>query len=150
MKVCYLDASAWVKRYLEEPGSKRVDEFFREDMALASASLGHVETAAALARQRTARKLDQGKLNRLEAQLDEEWEDFLQLDVTKSVTARAVEFARRWGLRGADAIHLAAAWDLKERLEPMGTELLFVSSDLELLHSAEAAGMAVENPANGS
>lgn len=123
-----------------------MDEIFSENMALASVSLGHVETAAALARQRATRKLDGEKLGKLEEQLDREWDDFLQLDVTRAVVERAVQLTRAYGLRGADAVHLAAAMELKERLEGIGDHIEFVSSDLELLEAARRVGLKVENP----
>jgi len=146
LTVCYLDASAWVKRYFEEPGSSWIDRLFNRETALACANLGHVETAAALARQQRARQLDATKLRSLEAQLDREWADFLQLDVTESVANRAVALTRKWSWRGADAVHLAAAWELKEQLKVLGADLLFVASDRELLDAAEATGITVENP----
>ncbi len=60
MNVYYVDASAWVKLYLTEPGSNEVSSLFNElsREQLASTGLGYVEVASTLARQQTARKLN--------------------------------------------------------------------------------------------
>jgi predicted nucleic acid-binding protein len=58
----------------------------------------------------------------------------------------ASECARRYQLRGADAVHLAAAQRLRDLLA--GDDRLFlVASDRELLVAAADAGFSVEDPA---
>jgi len=46
----YLDASALVKRYIQEPGSEEVTAFLRRDRRFATAAITKVEMAAAPAK----------------------------------------------------------------------------------------------------
>ena len=66
MNLYYLDSSAWLKRYLLEPGSDRMKLLFESGDSLASSVLGYIEVASALARQQAPRKLDEDKLARLQ------------------------------------------------------------------------------------
>jgi predicted nucleic acid-binding protein len=50
MNVYYLEASAWVKRYLSEPGSTWVQKFFTQKEPLACCTLGYTEVSAAISR----------------------------------------------------------------------------------------------------
>lgn len=63
------------------------------------------------------------------------------------IAERAMALAESHGLRGYDAVHLAAALDLQiaraaSRLSP----ITFVSADDEQLQVARAEGLQVENP----
>ncbi len=57
MTVYYLDSSAWVKRYLSEPGSAWVRRLFDGKEPLACCPLGCNEVAAAIARQQGVQKI---------------------------------------------------------------------------------------------
>ena len=54
----YLDASAWVKRYYWESGTRWVQALFAQNPAIACTSLGLIEVMATLARKRKARDID--------------------------------------------------------------------------------------------
>ncbi len=43
MTVGYLDASAWIKRYLREEGTDRIQHYFGQNPIVACASLGFVD-----------------------------------------------------------------------------------------------------------
>jgi predicted nucleic acid-binding protein len=60
----YLDASAWVKRYYEEPGTRWVQELFAQNPTIACATLGLIEVMATLARKQKARDIDLLSLHR--------------------------------------------------------------------------------------
>ncbi len=147
MTLCYLDSSAWLKRYFHEPGTGSVMRLFESGDPLASSVVGYVEVASALARQQASRKLDQEKLARVQQQLEEDWSDLTGLAVTDEVVGRAVRLARTYKLRGADAIHLATALGANDALVRTGDSLLLVASDEELLAAARQIGLAVQNPA---
>lgn len=142
MRFFYLDASAWVKRYFAEAGSERLDSLFDEG-TLVSSSLGYLETAAALSRQRRSRKLDEQELSTLESKLDRVWGKLMQLDVTNATIHSAVDIARSYQLRGADAIHLAAALSFSGSLFP--GNLVFVTADRELVKAGTAAGLQIHD-----
>ena len=147
MTLFYLDSSAWLKRYFQEPGTGWMRGRFESGEAFASSVLGYVEVASALARQQASRKLDEEKLARLQQQLEEDWSDMAGLTLTDEVVARAVRLARDYKLRGADAVHLATASSLSDGLAGTSNSLVLIASDEELLAAARQIGLVVENPA---
>ena len=72
---------------------------------------------------------------------------FAVIEMTKAVLDRAMALARDHGLKGADAVHLAAACEL-QAAGPFaaGSVVTFVSADDELLAAAPLCGLAVETP----
>lgn len=146
MSVFYLDASAWVKRYFEEPGRDRIPRLFHGGERLASSILGYVEVASTMARQRPLRKLDEQKVADLQTELKNDWSDLTGLPLGKESAERAVELARQYRLRAADAVHLATALSLQNALRETHETVVLVASDRELLEAARAAGLKVEDP----
>ncbi len=144
MTVYYLDASAWVKRYFEEEGSDLVNGLFLQRCLLASAGLGYVETAAAIARQGAARQRNHRNYADLAATLDDDWQHLIRLESTGKTALRAVALTRTHKLRGADAVHLAVALDLYDEIESK-VELIFVSADRELIDAAIASRLEVKS-----
>jgi len=145
MSLNYLDASAWVKRYFEEPGSEALDRMFEEG-TVASSSFGYVEVAGAVARQRARGKQVEGqRIDGLEEKLDRDWNRMLQLEVTKEVMEGAVGLARRYRLRGADAVHLSVVVHLQRQLDAdLAGDLRFVTFDEELIAAGQATGVTVD------
>jgi uncharacterized protein len=140
--VFYLDSSAWVKRYVRERGSLWVTSLFDRQEQIASVSLGYVETMAAL-----SRRLPTDDLGLVEPLVKADWQNMIRLPFTGQLVEQAVDLARRYRLRGADAVHLTAASQLRGVLTSVGESVVLVSSDDELLKAALAHGLQVENPA---
>lgn len=138
----YLDASAWVKRYVQEDGTLWVRSLFDKGERMATASLGYVETVAAL-----SRRLSEAEFVRVEPQVKLDWQNMARFDLTNSILERAVELARQHKLRGADAVHLATASDLHRSLAEIQEAAILVASDRELLAAAQAMELPVQNPA---
>ena len=140
----YLDPSAWVKRYVQELGSAWVHALFTRRERIASSTLGYLEVVAAL-----SRRLSQTDLAMAEPRLEADWQDMGHLPLTAEQIERAVDLARQYKLRGADALHLATALDLSKILASINDAAVLVASDDELLTAAQAAGLPVENPLTG-
>ena len=136
----YLDPSAWVKRYVQESGSAWVHALFTRRERMAGSTLGHLEVVAAL-----SRRLPHNWAL-LNPRLAADWQDMVRLPLTGAIVDHAVDLARQYRLRGADALHLATALDLQTTLAPINDAVVFVASDDELLRGAQAAGLPVENP----
>ena len=68
----YLDASAWVKRYYQETGTRWVQKLFTEGETLTCASLGVVEVTATLARKTKTREMSRRQLTQKMRELDED------------------------------------------------------------------------------
>lgn len=105
----YLDASAWVKRYYQETGTNWVQDLFAQNRMIACATLGLIEVMATLARKRKAGGIDLPILEQKIQELEEDWEHFIQVQLTDEAVKVAKELAKELALRGADAVHLASA-----------------------------------------
>jgi predicted nucleic acid-binding protein len=146
MMLCYLDSSAWVKRYFRELGSGWINQEFAHGTLLGSSTLGLIEVTATCARKRAAGAIDAVRFQQIEAGLLDDWSGFFQVELTQDVLDRSLELAGIWALRGADSVHLASALILKAELAIEANEFAFVTSDLELKAAALKAGLAVLDP----
>jgi predicted nucleic acid-binding protein len=137
--ILYLDASALVKRYVTESGSTEVSEAISEAEVIGTALISRAEVAAALAK---AVRMD--ALTREEALASlqvfrNEWPDLVRVQVTEILIARADALAWEYGLRGYDAVHLAAAslWQ-----DAMREQVILSTFDRRLWAAARRAGLA--------
>lgn len=142
----YLDASAWVKRYYQESGTDWIQNLFAQNETLVCASLGLVEVMATLSRKRKAREIASGQFIQKAKELEEDWERFIQIQMTTETMNSAKQLARDLALRGADAIHLASALTLKKRFVENNDRLVVVASDHELEQAAQSRGLEVIDP----
>ena len=74
--LCYLDSSAWVKRYFRELGSGWINQEFAHGILLGSSTLGLIEVTATCARKRTADAIDAVRFQQIEAGLLDDWSGF--------------------------------------------------------------------------
>lgn len=134
----FLDASALAKRYVQEPGSARVDELLGGASALGLSVLALPEVISALCRRRRERVLDTVRYRVAKTALLADVADAELVVLTDAVIAAAVRLleAPLLSLRAADAIHVASA-------ETWGADL-FVSADTRQCAAARTAGLAVE------
>lgn len=141
--VTYLEASAWVKRYLAETGSARVEQLFAEDRRLATATFGLIEILAALARAQRAGKIDDRSYRKGTANAIADFGRFTVVDFTREVFALARDAAGTYALRAGDTMHLASATALREtHQEPV----CIVTADRELATAARLARFEVLDP----
>jgi predicted nucleic acid-binding protein len=124
--ILYLDASALVKRYVEEEGSDAVLDAMDPESNWVMCRIGYVETAGAVARG--------GQLEDLE-RLRRDWSLVDIVEVSQALVERAARLAASRGLRALDALHLAAALSI-----PTGN-VLFATWDTRLHRAARAQGL---------
>jgi len=137
--ILYLDASALVKRYVAEPGSVEVQRMIGEANIVGTAIITRAEVAAAL-----SKAVRMAALTPKEAQeglklFRSEWPDMVRVRVTEMVVAQADLFAWEYGLRGYDAVHLAAASLWQGALG--GGRVMFLTFDRKLWAAAQSAGL---------
>ena len=101
----YLDASALVKRYIEEEGSTAVGEAMNGARALSMCRIGFVETVRAVAL---------GGDDRDVRKMEAEWAWFDVVEVDQALAEQAAKLAVSHQLRSLDALHLAAALSLSD------------------------------------
>jgi predicted nucleic acid-binding protein len=134
------------KRYVIEEGSKRVRRWFRKGPVVTTSSLALIEVMSTLVRKERAGELDPGKMDTSLDAAEEDFERFASVPLYRDVVAGARVLSRRYGLRGADTIHLAAARWIGDRPAFEDQSIGLVSSDRELAEAADHAGLEVFDP----
>lgn len=149
----FLDASAAVKRYADEPGSTWVrgitDLQARNTILLAEITLAEVAAAIA-AKHRAPKGITLEQRDRILSRFLQDCEDqFVLLSIERSVIDRAVELAQRHRLRAYDAVQLATALEANEIMHSQNLPgLIFVAADGDLLTAAAAEHLSIDNPLN--
>jgi predicted nucleic acid-binding protein len=136
--ITYVDTSTLLKLLIEEPGSARAAVIWDSADVVAAARVVHVEARAALAAADRARRLSPAQSRRTKVELAGLWQQFTIVDITEGLADAAGDLAEQEGLRGYDAIHLAAALEI-------GADLL-TSADSDLCAAAGRRGLHVANP----
>ena len=150
MRIYYFDASAFAKHYLQEPGSRWVNELLGRTVQdrFVSTELIGVEVICAIARAEREKRIGLALRNSLAGRAIEETRSVLQLSETsRQILGLASQLALRHALRAYDAIHLATTLRILSETLMLGLPApIFVSADGNLLLAARAEGLVVENP----
>lgn len=136
----YLDTSALVKFYVEEVGSATIREAIARAETVATTAIAYVEACAAFARRRREGRLSRGDYRRVIQDLQSDWENYLLLEVTHELIRRAADLAAIHPLRAYDAMHLASAKVLQERLQG---PIFFACWDSNLSAGAKREGLSL-------
>lgn len=152
MAAYFFDSSALVKRYAREIGTAWMLGLFRRAAAhrLYVARITGVEVAAALTRKLRGAHLTNDEAKRARVRLRRDLNTRLRItEITPVMLTDAIDLAETHGLRGYDAVQLAAALSANARRVARGfAPLTLVTADLELLSAGIAAGLATDNPNN--
>lgn len=123
--ILYLDASALVKRYVEELVSVEVAEVVGQASIAGTALISRAEVSAALAKAvRTNALTFEEAFEALKA-FRAQWASLVRVRATEPLIARADDLAWQHGLRGHDAVHLAAALIWRDALNVRVTMATF-------------------------
>jgi uncharacterized protein len=152
MAVHFLDSSALVKRYTSEVGSDWVSGLFDPTWGheIFVAALAGVEIVAAVTRRSRGGSISASDAiamcNQLRSDLQTEYQI---LEITEKIIDSGMTLAQTYGLRGYDAIQLAAGCAVNVLcLANNVSPVIFVSADNELNMAALGEGLVVENPNN--
>jgi predicted nucleic acid-binding protein len=155
MSAYYLDSSAVVKRYVDEPGSTWVrqlcdarDPETNEKLNLITlGEIAVVETAAAFAilvrRKVIVKRIADRTYRKF---IDEFRSEYDLVHVTPALLLAAAELTQRHPLKAYDAVQLALALHTSKSLKEHDLALIFVSGDANLLQAAQAEGLTTDNP----
>ena len=147
----FFDSSGLVKRYNAEIGTNWVLDIYRPSrrQIIYIAQLSLVEVTAALSRRAKGKKLSSNYQRSIRRFERDGQSRFSVYKINDKVIAEAVNLAKKYGLRGYDAVQLAGALEIAGELNIFGfSPLIFVSADNELNTAANAEGLTVENPNN--
>jgi uncharacterized protein len=136
----YLDTSALVKLYVEEDGSPLVRKWVDDADTVATSIIAYAEALAAFVRRRREKGISPAAHAGVIQDFNRDWGRYLVLAATEHLVRSAGELAEAHALRAYDAIHLASARTLKDRLaEPVS----FASWDTRLTVAARKEGLNI-------
>jgi uncharacterized protein len=138
--IVYLDASALVKIYILEDGSRGVENLLTMADLLGTAILSRAEVSAAICKAVRTRAIQAKQASEAVKQFRTHWLSLFRLGIDGMVVEKADRLAWDHQLRGYDAIHLACALLWQESLAEIVTMATF---DKELWIAAKSEGMAV-------
>jgi predicted nucleic acid-binding protein len=133
--IAYFDTSAFLKLLVAEPGSQTAAQAWTGADAVTSCRLLYPEARAGLAAAMRARRVPKSRCPALKTQLEELWGDVVAIEVTRVLATVAGDVADHQGLRGYDAVHLAAA--LRSQAD------VVVTGDADLLRAAPGCGLTI-------
>ena len=136
--IAYLDASALVKRYLVERGSRETIALTADSEMVATSIVSRAEVAAAMAKATRAGLVTRDRARSAQRSFIRDWPDLVRVPVTEALVERAETLAWDHGLRGYDAVQLASALTWQESV---GTEIVLATFDQQLWEVAPNAGL---------
>lgn len=149
MAIDFLDSSALLKRYVSETGTGWIQSLLDPAAShrITIATVAGVEIVAAISRKSRAGGISSAQAAiALSSFRDDYARDFDLIHITSAVVDDAMHLAERHGLRGYDAMQLAAARAADAAGRSIGAAVTLVSADIELNAAATAEGIAVEDP----
>jgi uncharacterized protein len=156
--VLYLDSSALIKRYQNEPGTDVLNARLQAEAkglrAVFTSVLTYAEIHAALARRAREQLLTPEEAAAVADEFDADWVLSLgPIELETNVLGFVRDIVRGFPLRGADAIHLASALWLRDmarlgvKADQYTGPLIFVSSNKQLARAASKHKLEVFDPA---
>ncbi|HYR44216.1 MAG TPA: type II toxin-antitoxin system VapC family toxin [Terriglobia bacterium] len=137
--ILYLDTRALVKLFFREAGSKVVVDLVGKADSVITSQVAYAESCSALARRKRDKRLTEEEFETARKHLDETWP---QMDTILVDEIKAGELAIKHVIRGFDAIHLAAALELRT-IDDKAIEVTFCSFDDRQNDAARAEDLAV-------
>lgn len=149
MGAYFLDSSAVVKRYMAETGSDWVDGLTGPSAGnhIHIANITAVEVTSAVIRRVRSGSIDAADAADILGDFRHDLaHDYRSVEILPPIIHQAVMLVEKHGLRGYDAVQLAAALHVHLVSLPLAVPLVLVSADAELNAAARAEGMVVEDP----
>ncbi len=138
----YFDTSALVKRYVDEPGRREVQQLLRRHECVTSAILP-VELRSALRRRVAERTLESPRVSEILKRVAADRAYWTVIEVGAEVLSGAQALVSVHPLRTLDAIHVASAQLFAARLSI--ADLIFVSADQRQVEVPKAIGLAMRD-----
>lgn len=134
----YLDTSSLVKLYVDEPDADDVQRVVGEADVVATSVLAYAEARAAFARRRREKLMTPAESRAALRQLDADWPRYIVILLGDELGQAAGRLADVHGIRGCDAVHLAAFENLLAQCDD--DDVRFSSGDDRLSRAARALG----------
>ena len=130
------DTSAIVPLIVDEPTTETCNRLWNEATRVVCVRLIYPESRAALARAERLGRLTPLQLREAVAERESIIDEIDLVEIGPDLARDAGDLAEHFGLRGYDAVHLAAALAVND------DDVVLVTGDRELATAARAAGLA--------
>jgi uncharacterized protein len=150
MAIYFIDSSALVKRYISETGSAWVlglfDPILNNEVFIAA--ITGVEIIAAISRRSHSGSISITDATIIRNQFKSDLQkDYQIVEITDNIINSGMVLSETYGLRGYDAIQLAAGRAVNTLCIANGLPLItFVSADNELNVAVISEGLMIKNP----
>jgi len=131
----FFDSSAFAKRYIEEPGSDKVEDLCIQATLLGVSSICLPEVISGLCRLSRDSILTRSQYEVTKRTLLKDFEDITVCNITPAVIGQTIHILETNTLRTLDALHIGCALEWKAEV--------FVSSDLRQISAAKRKGLKV-------
>ncbi len=132
----FFDSSAFVKRYVSEPGTDAVLKWCDQAAEIGLSAIAIPEIISAFCRLRRDDRIDDTQYRQLKSLLLADIADAAICDLTPEVLARSITSLEANVLRGMDSIHIGSAVALKADV--------FITADQRQREAVIHAGLRVE------
>lgn len=151
MNYFFLDASAWVKRFHQEPGSDvvngLVDRLLPTSLRrLAISPLGLAEVIAALNRQKNEGRLPSHLFQQATARVLLEAKDMDSQPLDEQIVMESLPYITKHNINSSDALYLQQVVILRRLLQRAMHDLILIASDRRLLRAATGEGITTLDP----
>jgi len=143
--ILYLDTSALVKRYFHEPYSDDVISGWKAATQIVTSFVAYAETMASIYRKKRESNLGDTLINKIADSFQRDWESFIRVEVNDKLSEYINRIVKKYPLRGFDAIHLASAIVIHERVSE---DFIFACFDDRLVDAAQFEGLETFSPKN--
>lgn len=151
MAVFFCDSSAVVKRYVAETGSAWLTAATDpKNNRVYIARITFVEVISAITRREKGRHISSVDADNARRQFELDYlNEFQKVEISENLISKAAKLAKNYGLRGYDAVQLAAVLETEKERVALGlSSLVLLSADTDLNDAAVAEGLTVDNPNN--
>lgn len=135
--IVYFDTSAVIPLIIDEPTSATCERLWNEAARVVSVRIMYAEARAALAMAKRIGRLTSRELTPAVKLLDTLVDQLDTVEITETLVFNAGVMAQEHGLRGYDAVHLAAALAVADE------DAVLVTGDHQLSAAATRLGLAV-------
>ncbi|MYB63549.1 type II toxin-antitoxin system VapC family toxin [Candidatus Poribacteria bacterium] len=152
----YFDASALVKRYTQETGSRIINYLFANVPLnrMTCLILGVVEMYWVCVRKKNDGRISSEDYTQSRINLNYEVVDsksaFNTIPVTDSLVLNSITLIESHSLNSTDALVLRSALDLNSELQNSDDTIILVASDQRLIRAAQQESLLVFNPETDS
>lgn len=137
--ILYVDSSSVISWHLEEPGRHElVRRAIEAADAVASSLLTYAEVQAGFARARREQRLTSARHARASSDFDRDWRNYAKIQATNRLVHLAGDLAQTHALKAYDAVHLASALTLRDRVPDT---ISFSTWDERLARAAASEGL---------